>query len=234
MKTIKSITLILSALILFYSCNSSKSAQLPGITKEFQDSVSYAIGASLGSMVSQVKEFEDLNRKEIHKAIDDVLDGKTLKVDMNVANEIITNYLIKKQEAVNVLNTEKGAKFLEHNKTKAGVVELESGLQYKILSEGNGIKPEPQDTVEVHYKGTLIDGTEFDSSYERGQTATLVLNQFIPGWVEGMQFVSEGGKIELFIPADLAYGAQKAGEKIEPGSTLVFEVELISVKKAKQ
>jgi FKBP-type peptidyl-prolyl cis-trans isomerase FkpA len=152
---------------------------------------------------------------------------------MNLANDIITRYLIKKQEAASIENTEKGLKFLEENKGKEGVITLESGLQYKILAEGNGVTPAAEDTVEVHYKGTLIDGTEFDSSHTRGETATLVLNQFIPGWVEGVQKVSEGGKIELYIPAELAYGSQKMGT-IEPGSTLIFEVELIKIKKANQ
>lgn len=232
MKTFKSITIIALALVVLASCGGSKSEQIPGITKEFSDSVSYAVGASLGSMVKQA-EFGELNMKELHKAIDDVLTDKTLKVDMAYANEIITKYIVKKQEAASVVNTENGKKFLEENKAKEGVITLESGLQYKILAEGNGITPAPEDTVEVHYKGTLIDGTEFDSSHSRGETATLVLNQFIPGWVEGVQKVSEGGKIELYIPAELAYGSQKMGN-IEPGSTLIFEVELIKVKKANQ
>lgn len=232
MKTIKSITIIALALVVLASCSGSKSAQIPGITKEFSDSVSYAVGASVGSMIKQA-EFGQLNMKEVHKAIDDVLADKTLKVDMNLANDIITRYLVKKQEAAGIENTEKGQKFLEENKTKEGVITLESGLQYKILVEGNGVTPAAEDTVEVHYKGTLIDGTEFDSSHTRGESATLVLNQFIPGWVEGVQKVSEGGKIELYIPAELAYGSQKMGT-IEPGSTLIFEVELIKVKKANQ
>ena len=137
----------------------------------------------------------------------------------------------KKQEVISVANMEAGKKFLEENKTKEGIVALESGLQYKVLAEGNGVFPAAEDTVEVHYKGTLIDGKEFDSSYTRGQTAKLALNQFIPGWIEGMQKVSEGGKISLYIPADLAYGNQKMGT-IEAGSTLIFEVELIKVSKA--
>ncbi|PKO97375.1 MAG: peptidylprolyl isomerase [Bacteroidetes bacterium HGW-Bacteroidetes-7] len=232
MKTFKSITIIALALVVLASCSGSKSAQIPGITKEFSDSVSYAVGASLGSMVMQA-EFGELNMKELHKAIDDVIAGDSLKINMAYANDIITKYLVKKQEAASIENTEKGLKFLEENKTKEGVITLESGLQYKILAEGNGVTPAAEDTVEVHYKGTLIDGTEFDSSHTRGESATLVLNQFIPGWVEGVQKVSEGGKIELYIPAELAYGSQKMGT-IEPGSTLIFEVELIKVKKANQ
>jgi FKBP-type peptidyl-prolyl cis-trans isomerase FkpA len=228
--TIKSISLIAIAILLISSCGQKKSSEIPGITQGLIDSASYAIGASLGSMVKQA-EFGDLNMKELHKAIDDVMADKTLKVDMSLANDLITNFLTKKQESVNIINVEKGKKFLEENKAKEGVTELESGLQYKVLAEGNGNSPAPEDTIEVHYRGTLIDGTEFDSSYTRGETATLALNQFIPGWIEGVQKVSEGGKIELYIPAELAYGSQKMGV-IEPGSTLIFEVELVSLRKA--
>ncbi|MDO9679954.1 MAG: FKBP-type peptidyl-prolyl cis-trans isomerase N-terminal domain-containing protein, partial [Bacteroidales bacterium] len=148
MKTIKSITIIALALVVLASCSGSKSTQIPGITKEFSDSVSYAVGASVGSMIKQA-EFGQLNMKEVHKAIDDVLADKTLKVDMNLANDIITRYLIKKQEAASIENTEKGLKFLEENKGKEGVITLESGLQYKILAEGNGVTPAAEDTVEV-------------------------------------------------------------------------------------
>ncbi len=123
-------------------------------------------------------------------------------------------------------------KYLEENKEKEGVIELESGLQYKILEEGSDVMPAPEDTVEVNYVGTLIDGTQFDSSYDRGETATLALNRFIPGWVEGVQKIGEGGKIKLFIPSELAYKDQAMGE-IKPGSALIFEVELVSVKRAK-
>lgn len=231
MKTVlKSISLIAIALLIITSCNGQKTENLPGISKGLKDSVSYAVGASLGSMVKQA-EFGDINMNELYKAIEDVLADKTLKIDMSVANEIITNYLSKRQEAMSIQNSNDGKKFLEDNSKKEAVEVLESGLQYKILTEGNGNTPSPEDTIEVHYKGTLIDGTQFDSSYDRGETATLALNNFIPGWIEGMQKVSEGGKIQLFIPADLAYGNQAMGT-IKPGSTLIFEVELISIKKA--
>lgn len=231
MKTaLKSISLIAVALLVIISCTTKKVETLPGITKGLQDSVSYAVGASLGSMIKQA-DFGDLNMTEVYKAVEDVLADKTLKIEMGFANEVITKYLSQRQEALSVQNTQAALKFLEENKTKEGVIELESGLQYKILAEGNGNSPAPEDTIEVHYKGTLIDGTQFDSSYDRNETATLALNNFIPGWIEGMQKVSEGGKIQLFIPADLAYGNQAMGI-IKPGSTLVFEVELIGIKKA--
>jgi FKBP-type peptidyl-prolyl cis-trans isomerase len=232
-KTLKTISLMAITSLLIASCSQSQSSgeELPGITQEFKDSVSYAIGASLGSMVQQA-DFGDLNMDQVYKAIEDVLAEKDLKVGMEEANQIITRYLSKRQEAMSSVNKEASKKFLEENKEKEGVIELESGLQYKILEEGSDVMPAPEDTVEVHYLGTLIDGTTFDSSYDRGETATLALNRFIPGWVEGMQKVGEGGKIKLFIPSELAYQDQAMGE-IKPGSTLIFEVELISVKRAK-
>ncbi len=228
--TLKSILLIAIALIAITSCGNKKGELLPGVTAEFRDSVSYAIGSSLGSMVQQA-DFGDLNMKEVYKAMEDVLAERTLRIDVMYANDLITRYMMLKQEADSKINMAAGEKFLEDNKSKEGVIELESGLQYKIIKEGNGVTPAPEDTIEVHYVGTLIDGTQFDSSHERGQTASLVLNQFIPGWIEGLQKVSEGGQIELYIPADLAYGNHPMGN-IQPGSTLIFDVELISVKKA--
>lgn len=233
MKTaLKSTLIIAIALLVITSCAGGKTENLPGITKGMKDSVSYAVGASLGSMVQQA-DLGELNMSEVYKAIEDVLADKKLKVDLTTSNQIITTFITKRQEALSIQNTEAAKQFLEKNKDKEGVIELESGLQYKILAEGNGIKPSPVDTIEVHYKGTLIDGTQFDSSYDRDETATLVLNKFIPGWVEGMQYVSEGGKIQLFIPSELAYGNQAAGN-IKPGSALIFEVELISVKKREE
>ena len=128
-------------------------------------------------------------------------------------------------------NQEAGAAFLEENATKEGVQETASGLQYKVIEEGSGASPSESDTVEVHYEGKLIDGTVFDSSYERGEPIEFPLNQVqvIPGWTEGLQLMSEGSKYELYIPSDIAYGeAGNAG--IEPNSTLIFTVELLSVK----
>ena len=128
------------------------------------------------------------------------------------------------------VNKKEGAKFLEQNKTKAGIKVTASGLQYKIISEGTGKTPEPTDSVYVNYKGTLVNGTVFDNSYTRGQPARFVLNAVIPGWTEGLQLMKEGGKAELYIPGDLAYGDRGYGNVIPGGSTLIFEVELLKVK----
>ena len=127
-------------------------------------------------------------------------------------------------------NKMEGVKFLSENKNKEGVVELPSGLQYKIITDGKGKSPGPTDTVETHYRGTLLDGTEFDSSYKRGQTAEFPVNRVIAGWTEALQLMKEGSKWELYIPGDLAYGPNGAGGDIGPNATLIFEVELIAVK----
>lgn len=134
---------------------------------------------------------------------------------------------IQQQKAVR--NLEAGQAFLAQNRGAEGVTETESGLQYRVLEEGSGSSPEATDQVTVHYRGTLIDGTEFDSSYARGEPATFALNQVIPGWTEGVQLMQEGAKYEFFIPAELAYGEQGRPGPIGPNSTLIFEVELIEV-----
>ena len=124
-----------------------------------------------------------------------------------------------------------GREFLEENAKNDSVVQTESGLQYMVLKEGTGAKPGPTDNVTVHYTGRLLDGTVFDSSVERGEPATFPLNKVIPGWTEGLQLMSEGAKYRLFIPSELAYGENGAGDKILPNSTLIFDVELIKVEK---
>jgi FKBP-type peptidyl-prolyl cis-trans isomerase len=125
---------------------------------------------------------------------------------------------------------EKGEKFLAENKTKEGVKTTASGLQYKVLKEGTGKSPTASDTVVCHYRGTLLDGTEFDSSYKRGEPAEFPLNRVIPGWTEGVQLMKEGAKYQFFIPSKLAYGSRGAGGVIGPDETLIFEVELIKIK----
>ena len=126
-------------------------------------------------------------------------------------------------------NKQKGAEFLSENKNKEGVVELPSGLQYKIIKEGTGESPKATDKVTVHYHGTLIDGTVFDSSYDRGQPSSFALNQVIKGWTEGLQLMKTGAVYEFYIPSDLAYGDRSMGGSIYPGATLIFKVELISI-----
>ena len=137
---------------------------------------------------------------------------------------------MKEQEAEGEKNKAGNVKFLEENKSKEGVKVTASGLQYIVLKEGTGAKPTAESQVKVHYHGTLIDGTVFDSSVDRGEPAEFGVNQVIPGWTEGLQLMSVGSKYKFFIPQELGYGARQAGEKIKPYSTLIFEVELLEVK----
>ena len=144
---------------------------------------------------------------------------------------IINEYFIKLQKEKMEINKKAGEEFLHINKGRAGVVELPSGLQYQVLKHGNGAKPSATDKVIGHYHGTLINGTVFDSSVQRGQPAVFGVNQVIPGWVEALQLMPVGSKWRLFIPSNLAYGEHGAGEMIEPNSTLIFDVELLDIVK---
>jgi FKBP-type peptidyl-prolyl cis-trans isomerase FklB len=153
---------------------------------------------------------------------------------MNTFKEEMTK---KQEEAMKKAaekNKKDGAAFLAENKKKEGVVTLPSGLQYKIITQGTGNTPKATDTVTVNYRGSLVDGTEFDSSYKRGQPATFPVNGVIKGWTEALQLMKEGAKWQLFIPSDLAYGEKGAGNVIGPNATLIFDVELISAKEASQ
>lgn len=231
MKTIKFFSIIALAALITFSCGEKKAAVTGAISQAEIDSASYAVGVSLGSMVKQAN-FGELNMKEVSKAMADVLGDKTLKMDATKANEVIQAFVVKRQAAVSSENKEKGAEFLKANGTKDSVVTTASGLQYKVINAGSDIKPLAEDTVQVNYKGTLIDGKEFDSSYTRGEPATFPLGGVIKGWIEGLQLVGEGGKIRLFVPSELAYGEQQAGPTIGPNSTLIFDIELLKVKKA--
>ena len=199
------------------------------------DKVSYALGIGIGRQLSQMGA-ADLNIDDFAQAIKDVIAGD-LKLGDAEAQQIVQEFFAKQEEKQKAEAAEKGKaakqdgeKFLAENGKKEGVITTASGLQYLVLREGNGQSPKATDTVECHYEGTLIDGTKFDSSYDRGQTATFPLNQVIAGWTEGLQLMKEGGKYRFFIPYELGYGERGAGASIPPFSTLVFDVELVSVK----
>ena len=192
------------------------------------DKFSYAIGLGIGqnllSMGAQGIKVEDFAQ-----AISDVLNRKETAITHNEAREIVNKYFEELEAKMNAENIEKGKAFLVENAKKEGVVTLPSGLQYQVIKEGEGKKPSATDRVKCHYEGTLIDGTLFDSSIKRGQPAVFGLNQVIKGWTEGLQLMGEGAKYRFFIPSQLGYGAQQAGEMIPPHSTLIFDVELIEV-----
>ena len=192
------------------------------------DKFSYAIGLGIGQNLLSMGA-QGINVEDFAQAIADVLNGKETAISHNEAREIVNKYFMELEEKMNAENIEKGKAFLEENAKKEGVITLPSGLQYQVITEGNGKKPSATDKVKCHYEGTLIDGTLFDSSIKRGQPAVFGVNQVIKGWVEALQLMSEGSKWRLFIPSELGYGAQQAGEMIPPHSTLIFEVELIEV-----
>ena len=200
------------------------------------DKLSYALGIGIGSQLAGMGA-KELNIDDFARAIKDVISGSELKVDNAEAQTLVQNFFQEQEAKQQAAAAEAGkaAKaageaFLAENGKKDGVVTLPSGLQYQVLKEGDGKKPSATDQVVCHYEGTLIDGTVFDSSYQRNQPATFGLNQVIPGWTEGVQLMQEGAKYRFFIPYKLAYGERGAGAQIPPFAALVFDVELIEVK----
>ena len=193
------------------------------------DKFSYAIGLGIGQNLLSMGA-KGIDVEDFAQAIKDVLDGNKTAITHTEARDIVNKYFEEMEQKMNAANIEAGKKFLEENKKRPGVITLPSGLQYEVVKEGNiGKYAKATDRVKCHYEGTLIDGTLFDSSIKRGEPAVFGVNQVIPGWVEALQLMSEGAKWKLYIPSDLAYGAQGAGEMIPPHSTLIFEVELLQI-----
>ena len=199
------------------------------------DKVSYALGLGIGNQLAQMGASE-LNIDDFAAAIKDVIAGNELKVSNKDAQRIVQEYFAQQEQKINAQRKEQGKahkeageKYLAENAKKDGVITLPSGLQYKVLKEGNGKKPSAKDTVMCHYEGFLIDGTVFDSSIQRGEPATFPLQQVIAGWTEGLQLMQEGAKYRFFIPYRLGYGEGGAGASIPPFATLIFDVELIQV-----
>lgn len=196
--------------------------------QEEMDSLSYSLGILMAQNL-QSQGFEELNAESMSSAISDVLNGETPKLSAQDANMILQQHMMKKQEAQHSEAIAEGEAFLKVNGEREDVVTLESGLQYEVLKAGDGPKPTDTSKVKVHYHGTLINGTVFDSSVDRGEPATFGVGQVIAGWTEGLQLMPQGSKWKLFIPAELAYGARGAGGKIGPYATLIFEVELLEI-----
>lgn len=211
------------------------SAEESQLLKTEKEKVSYGIGVDVGKNFKKLGI--DIDMDTLLNGLKDGYSGNKLMMDDKDLRETMNAYqsnLIKKQAQSRIAAAEKNKKagetFLSDNKNKEGVVTLPSGLQYKIVKAGDGKKPTSSDTVECNYRGTLINGTEFDSSYNRGQSATFKVNGVIPGWTEALQLMPVGSKWNLFVPSQLAYGERGAGRDIGPNETLIFEVELIAIK----
>ena len=197
------------------------------------DKTSYAVGLSFGQHLAQSK-IKGLDYQSFAKGVEAMCEGKQPEIDLKEAQELLNKFFTKLEEEAKAQFTqvrEAGEKFLEENAKRANVVTLPSGLQYEIITEAIGQKPVATDKVKVHYHGTLIDGTVFDSSVRRGEPATFGVTQVIQGWVEGLQLMPVGSKWKLYIPYNLAYGEQGAGQMIAPYSALIFEVELLEIVK---
>ena len=199
------------------------------------DKVSYALGLGIGRQLCDMGA-KALNIDDFAQAIKDVIAGSEPQIGDQEAQQIVQNFFQEQEKKQRAVAEEKhkdskvaGEKYLSENAKKDGVVTLSSGLQYQVLKEGNGKWPKATDKVKCHYEGMLIDGTIFDSSVQRGESATFPLNQVIAGWTEGLQLMQEGAKYRFFIPYHLGYGERGAGQSIPPFATLIFDVELIAV-----
>lgn len=190
--------------------------------------ISYALGLSIASNLKN-SGVEALDLEHFTSGLNAIMNNEQIRMSPDEANQILGDFFEGMQKKAEGNNSEAGKAFLAENKTKAGVIETPSGLQYSVITEGNGAKPTAKNKVTVHYTGTLLDGTVFDSSVARGEPATFGVTQVISGWVEGLQLMSKGAKYKFFIPSNLAYGAQGAGKSIGPNATLIFEVELLEI-----
>lgn len=232
MKVLKIFALCAVSALFLASCGGNKAAKLEGFSASEVDSASTAVGVYFGEML-KASSLENLNLNKVMSAMKKTLAGdKKVAIESQEAGVIIQKFAMKSMEASSKLKKAEEEKFLAKNKKNKGVQETESGLQYMVSEAGNDVRATVEDTVEVNYKGMLLDGTVFDSSYDRGESATFPLNAVIKGWSEGLQLVGEGGKIKLWIPFDLAYGDRSMGPNLPACSTLVFDVEVISIKKA--
>lgn len=241
MKTLKSIAVAAAIVVMAAtSCGTQPKVDVPTPSKALTDSVSYLVGVNFGYFIKANGFGTDLNYAAIKEGMMDFINSegnmqdpdfneKNFRINPELMNEAFGKYIEMLAAYESAVNKAEGEKFLAKKANEDGVVTTESGLEYKVIEPGNDVKATAADKVAVKYKGTLIDGTEFDS-FTGEDGLELALSNVIPGWTEGMQLVGEGGKIELYIPAELGYGERNMGT-IKPGSTLVFEVEVVKVVK---
>ncbi|MCB0640756.1 MAG: FKBP-type peptidyl-prolyl cis-trans isomerase, partial [Phaeodactylibacter sp.] len=193
------------------------------------DSLSYSLGVLIGKNLKSQGFTDDLSPEQFLQAIKDVIADAELKIQPQDANKFVSEFSQTAKDRAATKNLEEGQAFLAENGKRSEVTTTATGLQYEVLKEGAGESPKPTDRVSVHYHGTLLDGTVFDSSVERGEPAQFPVQGVIPGWVEALQLMKPGSKWKLYIPSDLAYGSRGAGGDIGPNSTLIFEVELLEI-----
>jgi FKBP-type peptidyl-prolyl cis-trans isomerase len=225
MRTKTLLTVFFTLSFAFNSCGQSE--KISTSLKTENDSISYAFGVSLGYNLHMNLGMEEINAHAFAMALQEIFAGDTPVLDAQEANMMINDYLTKQQFGENL---EEGKKFLAENKLKVGITTTESGIQYEVITMGSGPKPAVDDEVVVHYTGTIIDGTVFDSSVERGEPAQFRLDRVIPGWTEALQLMPVGSKWKIYIPQELAYGANpRQGGMIEPYMMLIFEVELLDI-----
>jgi FKBP-type peptidyl-prolyl cis-trans isomerase FklB len=202
----------------------------PSFLKNLKDSASYALGFNVGQNILQ--KYKDLNPEILSKAIKDAMSSKAPLLDANQTNQCMNSYMAMQQKGKSEGAKKIGAKFLEDNKKRPGVITTASGLQYQVITQGTGPKPIPTDMVKVNYAGSLINGKEFDASAKHGGPAQFGVGGVIAGWTEVLQLMPVGSKYKVYIPSSLAYQDFGAGEDIGPGETLIFEIELLEIVKA--
>jgi len=230
-----SFCLLLASTLIFSGCNSSGSSGDVSLETKV-DSVSYSLGYQNGQFLKQ-RGMTDINPEKLKAGLQTALEEADAQLSDAQMQQVVQNFQQEAQRKTQQKkmkqaqkNQKKGEEFLAKNKEKEGVMVADNGLQYKVLEEGSGVSPDSTDKVRVNYKGTLIDGTVFDSSYERGEPVTFPLNRVIPGWTQGLQMMKEGAKYKFFIPGELAYGQNPPPRgPIGPNETLIFEVELLKV-----
>lgn len=231
----KNLPLLLAAILgfgLLFSCSSEKEIKTGTVElKTKSDSASWVIGIQMADNFKRQNLDEKLNKKILMTAMEMQFESDSLLFDLEEGNRIVSEFLSESSKSNSQDKIKAGEAFLAENAKKEGITVTESGLQYEIITQGTGEIPNENNTVETNYKGTLLDGTVFDSSYDRGSTAKFPVNGVIKGWIEALQLMPVGSKWKLYIPYDLAYGERGAGGVIGPYETLIFEIELISIVK---